>query len=586
MKRVLFLILIVFELVSYGQQFDLLQTNYYTYTSIDTTTFDSLKINFSGINISETGWYDVNGASNFPGTAAVDGTVTITSSQTYTYGVNGYYPNVYPDSVSMSLAYKSDSIVLTINNLASNTYYSYDILCSRATSGTKYSKITLNDTFQVIQTVNNTTLVHFDSILSSGTGTQHVSIISTSSTGGVFENSGNYLNAFVITNTPAPEQAVDDTSFVMSLKTIVNADSSITLPLVSGYTYDFTVNWGDGDTSIITSYDDVDATHQYSSLDTVSVKITGTCQYLRFYDFSTDDKAKVLEITELGDVGFTSLRQSFRGLNNLKSVSGTYDLDSVINATKSFYDDTALTYCKLYLSNATKIDSSWFNCSKMSDIDFYFPEVLTAIRSWYNCAKIDSFKTDLPKVTNVSYAWGSNISLKSFTSLLPEATNASGAWLYDILLDSFKTDLPKTTRVDNAWNTCTGLVYFSSSLPKVTNLNYAWDGDAALVKFISPLNDSIHTMYSSWHNCTLLDSVPALETIDISLLTSATSCLQGVSLVSANVDSIYKNFTESATVPTDIIIHLGSSKYTSYGETYRNILTDTYSWVITDGGLE
>lgn len=171
--------------------------------SLNDVVLDSIKINFSGLNISQqTGWQNVNGSTHFPGTATLNDGVSVTSTQTYTYGYNGYTPNVYPDSISKSLLYKSDSIVVNITGLTVGAYYNFDILCSRATTGTKYSHITMgaaaNFDTVTVQTVNNTTLAHFDSLLSDGSGAMKVKMVSTAADGSGFLNAGNFLNAIVI----------------------------------------------------------------------------------------------------------------------------------------------------------------------------------------------------------------------------------------------------------------------------------------------------------------------------------------------------------------------------------------------------
>ena len=45
------------------------------------------------------------------------------------------------------------------------------------------------------------------------------------------------------------------------------------LPLVKDYKYNFTINWGDGRTSTITSYNDPDRIHPYAKIGTYQVVI-------------------------------------------------------------------------------------------------------------------------------------------------------------------------------------------------------------------------------------------------------------------------------------------------------------------------
>ena len=61
------------------------------------------------------------------------------------------------------------------------------------------------------------------------------------------------------------------------------ANETITLPLRSGFNYDFTVDWGDGSpTSQITGYDDPSRTHAYAVPGNHKIVITGTMETIYF----------------------------------------------------------------------------------------------------------------------------------------------------------------------------------------------------------------------------------------------------------------------------------------------------------------
>ena len=67
-----------------------------------------------------------------------------------------------------------------------------------------------------------------------------------------------------------------DGKFVTVWRT-TSANESITLPLRSGYDYDFTVDWGDGSAeATVTAHDDSDKTHTYADAGTYTVIIDGT----------------------------------------------------------------------------------------------------------------------------------------------------------------------------------------------------------------------------------------------------------------------------------------------------------------------
>ena len=110
-----------------------------------------------------------------------------------------------------------------------------------------------------------------------------------------------------------------DFPFVSIWKTTV-ANETITLPLREGFTYNFSVDWGDNSISQITSHDDPKRIHTYTSPGTYTISISGIVQAWHFNN--TGDKDKILEITGLGDVGWVNLEGPFYGCTNLTYVVG------------------------------------------------------------------------------------------------------------------------------------------------------------------------------------------------------------------------------------------------------------------------
>lgn len=60
--------------------------------------------------------------------------------------------------------------------------------------------------------------------------------------------------------------------------TTTSSSESVTLPFVTGYTYNCTVDWGDGSPPVsVTAWDDADATHVYATANSYTIEITGSC---------------------------------------------------------------------------------------------------------------------------------------------------------------------------------------------------------------------------------------------------------------------------------------------------------------------
>ena len=84
------------------------------------------------------------------------------------------------------------------------------------------------------------------------------------------------------------------------------ANDQYRLPLMSTGNYNFTVNWGDGQSNSIATWNQADATHTYASSGTYSISITGTIDHVSWasQDGTTfteaNDRKKVKDITDWG----------------------------------------------------------------------------------------------------------------------------------------------------------------------------------------------------------------------------------------------------------------------------------------------
>ena len=109
---------------------------------------------------------------------------------------------------------------------------------------------------------------------------------------------------------------------------------NVTLPLRSGYNYNFTVDWGDGSaTSTITAHNDPDITHTYANAGTYTVIIDGTVE--AWYFNNRGSKNTLMEVLDLGDVGWKNLERAFYGCDNLTTFAGG-DVSGVTNMSRMF----------------------------------------------------------------------------------------------------------------------------------------------------------------------------------------------------------------------------------------------------------
>ena len=134
------------------------------------------------------------------------------------------------------------------------------------------------------------------------------------------------------------------------------------MPLVSGGSYNATVNWGDGSSDTITSYNQQEVTHTYSSAGQYEVSIEGTLQGWQFNN--AGDRLKMLDIKQYGvldlstsaafygctnldasatdapTVSTTSFSAMFRDCTNFNGAIGNWDISTVTSLSQCFYDAT------------------------------------------------------------------------------------------------------------------------------------------------------------------------------------------------------------------------------------------------------
>jgi len=237
------------------------------------------------------------------------------------------------------------------------------------------------------------------------------------------------------------------------------------MPLVSGGSYNATVNWGDGSSDTITSYNQQEVTHTYTSPGQYEISIEGTLQGWQFNN--AGDKLKMLDVKQWGvldlstdsafygctnldasatdapTISSTSFYRIFRDCTNFNGAIGNWDISTVTNIRESLYNATTFnqplnewnisscTSLRFMFSHCKSFDqdlNSW-DTSNVEDMSYTFLECTQFngdIYSWdttnvenmsqmfYNC---DLFDQSLA-------AWTiANVS--NFTNFMQNATGLS-----------------------------------------------------------------------------------------------------------------------------------------------------------------
>jgi surface protein len=128
-----------------------------------------------------------------------------------------------------------------------------------------------------------------------------------------------------------------------------SASDTVVLPLLSGGTYSGTIDWGDGNTSVL-SY--ANRTHIYASSGTYTITISGTIEGWK--SSNAGDRLKIIEISNWGTLKFTT-GQALHGCSNLvctatdspdfsgNSLSKMFEGAALFNADLSAWNTSAVT---------------------------------------------------------------------------------------------------------------------------------------------------------------------------------------------------------------------------------------------------
>jgi hypothetical protein len=150
-----------------------------------------------------------------------------------------------------------------------------------------------------------------------------------------------------ITTTPTPTPTIP-LDFVSVWRTTTSSES-ITLPLISAGTYSFTVNWGDGNTNVITSWNQPAVTHTYSTPDDYVVTISGTIIGWSFKSIPTS-RTKLISISKWGVLRFIDIVNAndygaffFCSNLDLSTVIDTINLNGVTKLREFFRLCSSLT---------------------------------------------------------------------------------------------------------------------------------------------------------------------------------------------------------------------------------------------------
>ncbi|MFX1237674.1 MAG: BspA family leucine-rich repeat surface protein [Promethearchaeota archaeon] len=191
-------------------------------------------------------------------------------------------------------------------------------------------------------------------------------------------------------------------------------DDQIKLPLEERGTYNFTVWWGDGTNDTITSWNQSEVTHMYSSIGAYRIIISGTIIGWRFN--YGGDRLKLLEVFQWGDLRLGNSGGYFAGCSNLDY----------------------LNYRRLKLTGTTNLSRAFWDCWKIEMIYGIEDEDVSRVTDMsYMFAGADAFNQNISRwdVSSVTDMSGMFAGALSFNQNIGTWNVSSVQYINDMFLD-------------------------------------------------------------------------------------------------------------------------------------------------------
>ena len=185
-----------------------------------------------------------------------------------------------------------------------------------------------------------------------------------------------------------PTAVTDSNAFITTWRT-TEANQTITIPTNSAFTYNYTVDWGDG--TALTNHNG-DATHPYTAAGIYTIAITRTFPQIDFSSVGTDNRNAIRTIKQWGNIAWSSMEGSFTSCSNLviEAGAGRPDLSevtsmrqmfigaSIINQPLGHWDVSKVTDMANMFQNARRFnqDLSNWNVGAVTDMSRMFNQAI------------------------------------------------------------------------------------------------------------------------------------------------------------------------------------------------------------------
>ena len=394
--------------------------------------------------------------------------------------------------------------------------------------------------------------------------------------------------------TGPPANAFVSTWRTSNTSTGSSTSTQVKLPLVSGGTYNFTVEWGDGNTDVITAWNQAEVTHTYlSSGDYEIICTPNVVGGLTGFAFqNSGDRLKFLDVTQYGGLKLLPNQGgTFWGCANFTGASATDILDTVgvTSMTRMFSGAT------IYNQPIT------FNTSSVVTMGLMFAQA----NAYNQPLSFDTASvTDMSSMFNGAVAFNSTLTFNT-ASVTNMASMFEGASAFNKTLTFNTANVLNMSRMfANASSFNQALSFNTAS---VTNMNFmflfcpynqALSFNTASVTDMSSMfrgaayNQALSFNTSSVLNMNLMffasSFKQSIASFDVNQVTNFAGLFQAAGLPTANYDALL--IAWAAQLPFSASarsVDFGTSKYTLANPAVvaaRAALVAHFTTSFTDGG--
>jgi surface protein len=322
----------------------------------------------------------------------------------------------------------------------------------------------------------------------------------------------------------APEDTFTFSINTANTSTDSSSSSQYQLPLVSAGAINMKVYWGDGSVDIITSYNQAETLHTYTSPGTYTINIENEVRGWQQYESATlnkKDHLKILDISKWSNFTITD------------DLAFSFSENMTVTATDNpTIETTTLAWCFRGCSN--------FN----TNIGHWDISAVTSIASMFNSCTLFNQPLNGWNTSNVAVFGSAFQSCPAFNQPLNNWDTSSGVNFSNMFFGA------------TIFNQSIGTWAMSSA----TNISGMFGTATAFNQDISGWDVRNVTIASNFFN------------------------LSGLS--TENYDLLLVSWEANTPVASSLAIDFGTSQYSSgTPETARTNLISTHGWTITDGGL-